>query len=219
MAAEAEDDAAVVAGAGRLGCWEASVTLAGEGKGECRRKRALCHSTKVPVRLHSHRPLTATKCSFPWCKNSLLLLILIEQASFLLVVRRKSLLACICWHLLSFASSHFSWRWLREPKSWVAAAVMCVFVGLIKIWWKGWGVWKWGRPAFCDSKPRINGEDEGGGGVEVGLQKEKRGWVGAAASIGSPPPPLFYSFLFLSFRVSCNGILLGFLVFVPYAYT
>ena len=40
MAAGAEDDSAVVAGAGRLGYWEALVKLPGEGKGECKRKSA-----------------------------------------------------------------------------------------------------------------------------------------------------------------------------------
>ncbi|KAJ6898275.1 hypothetical protein NC652_024940 [Populus alba x Populus x berolinensis] len=34
-----------------------------------------CRSSKVPVHLHSRRPLTAASCSFPWCKSSLLLLI------------------------------------------------------------------------------------------------------------------------------------------------
>jgi len=36
------------------------VKLAGGGKGKCRRKRAPCHSSEVPVRLSPHRPLTAT---------------------------------------------------------------------------------------------------------------------------------------------------------------
>ncbi|KAJ6978780.1 hypothetical protein NC653_027056 [Populus alba x Populus x berolinensis] len=60
--------------------------------------------TSLPLASHSNEMF------LPLCKSFLLLLILTERVSFPLVVRRKSLLAYICWHLLSSESSHFSWR-------------------------------------------------------------------------------------------------------------
>jgi hypothetical protein len=121
MAARAEDDSHVVAGAGRLGCWEALMKITGEGKGECKRKRASVAAARS-LFVFTHASISQQRrVPSPGARALCFSWFLTEWTSFLLVVRR-SLFAHFCWYLLLSASSHFSWS---------SSSHLCVFFFLV----------------------------------------------------------------------------------------
>jgi hypothetical protein len=123
MAARAEDDSHVVAGAGRLGCWEALMKITGEGKGkgECKRKRASVAAARS-LFVFTHAGISQQRrVPSPGARALCFSWFLTEWKSFLLVVRR-SLFAHFCWYLLLSASSHFSWS---------SSSHLCVFFFLV----------------------------------------------------------------------------------------